>query len=173
MAAVGGRVARRYEYATGGGLTAAEQEKREQVRMAAADRFAQGWAQVEVAEEFRVTRKTASRWYHAWELGGMAALRSRGPASRCRLGPVDIARLEAILRRGPRARGWEDQRWTLARVRQVIARTFGQMYTLAGVWTLLDRYGWSCQLPAARPPVGRVNATTVRLRCGRRRCGRR
>ncbi|SBW24361.1 hypothetical protein FDG2_4125 [Candidatus Protofrankia californiensis] len=27
-----------------------------------------GWAQVEVAEEFRVTCKTASCWCHAWEL---------------------------------------------------------------------------------------------------------
>ncbi|MEX5637126.1 winged helix-turn-helix domain-containing protein [Parafrankia sp. FMc2] len=46
--------------------------------------------------------------------------------------------------------GWDDQRWTLARVAEVIAREFGLTYTLPGVWMLLDRHGWSCQLPARR-----------------------
>nr|WP_242666943.1 helix-turn-helix domain-containing protein [Frankia casuarinae] len=84
--------------------------------MAAADRFAQGASRVEVARELRVTRKTASCWYRAWEAGGAAALRSAGPLSRCRLDDRDLARLEAILRRGPGRYGWDDQRWTLARV---------------------------------------------------------
>nr|WP_235014274.1 winged helix-turn-helix domain-containing protein [Parafrankia sp. Ea1.12] len=62
----------------------------------------------------------------------------------------DLARLEEILRRGPGVYGWEDQRWTLARVAEVIRREFGVEYTLPGAWMLLDRHGWSCQPPARR-----------------------
>ncbi|SQD98612.1 transposase [Parafrankia sp. Ea1.12] len=137
-------------YATGGGLTPAGQVERERVRLAAADRFAAGATRTEVAREFKVTPKTAGCWYRAWESGGAAALRSAGPLSRCRLDDRDLGRLEAILRRGPGVYGWEDQRWTLARVAEVIRREFGVEYTLPGVWMLLDRHGWSCQLPARR-----------------------
>nr|WP_018639587.1 winged helix-turn-helix domain-containing protein [Parafrankia elaeagni] len=137
-------------YATGGGLTPVEQVERERIRMAAADRFDQGATRAEVAREFKVTPKTAGRWYQAWESGGAAALRSTGPLSTCRLDDRQLARLEAILRRGPGPYGWDDQRWTLARVADVIRREFGLTYTLPGVWMLLDRNGWSCQLPARR-----------------------
>src|SRR5262245_35984270 len=135
-------------YATGGGLTPADQVERERVRLAAAGRFAAGASQAEVAREFRVTPKTASRWHQAWEAGGEAGLRSAGSGSRCRLDDRELARLEAVLRRGPGPYGWDDQRWTLARIAEVIDTEFGVGYTLAGVWLLLDRHGWSCQLPA-------------------------
>ncbi|MDT3447005.1 MULTISPECIES: winged helix-turn-helix domain-containing protein [unclassified Pseudofrankia] len=135
-------------YATGGGLTPAEQIRRERVRLAAVDWFARGVSQAEVAREFHVTPKTVSRWHRAWEDGGVGALRSRGPLSACRLDDRQLARLEALLRRGPGTCGWDDQRWTLARIRRVIAVEFGVDYTEAGVWYLLERQGWSCQLPA-------------------------
>ncbi|WP_322763083.1 winged helix-turn-helix domain-containing protein [Frankia sp. Cr2] len=48
------------------------------------------------------------------------------------------------------AHGWVDQRWTLARVRELIVRLFGVVYMVPGVWGLLRRRGWSCQLPARR-----------------------
>ncbi|WP_018638030.1 winged helix-turn-helix domain-containing protein [Parafrankia elaeagni] len=131
-------------------MTPADQVERERVRLAAASRFAAGASQAEVAREFRVTPKTASRWHRLWETEGEAGLRSAGSGSRCRLNNRDLARLEAILRRGPGPYGWDDQRWTLARIAEVIEQEFGVTYTLAGVWLLLDRHGWSCQLPARR-----------------------
>lgn len=51
---------------------------------------------------------------------------------------------------GPAAHGWEDQRWTLARVKTVIGRRFHLTYTIQGVRKLLVRNGWSCQVPARR-----------------------
>ena len=48
------------------------------------------------------------------------------------------------------AHGWEDQRWTLARVKTVIGRRFHLTYTIQGVRKLLVRNGWSCQVPARR-----------------------
>ncbi|MFE1408968.1 winged helix-turn-helix domain-containing protein, partial [Streptomyces sp. NPDC058770] len=48
------------------------------------------------------------------------------------------------------AHGWEDQRWTLSRVKTVIGRRFHMTYTVQGVRKLLVRNGWSCQVPARR-----------------------
>ncbi|MBB5110039.1 transposase, partial [Streptomyces spectabilis] len=44
--------------------------------------------------------------------------------------------------------GWEDQRWTLVRVGELIARIFGVDCSAAAVWRLLHRHGWSWQCPA-------------------------
>lgn len=55
------------------------------------------------------------------------------------------------LEAGPAAHGWsEDQRWTLARVRELINRLFRYRYTPRGVSYLLHRLGWSPQVPANR-----------------------
>jgi transposase len=58
--------------------------------------------------------------------------------------------LEEELGRGPAAHGWEDQRWTLARVQTVIVGTSHVTCSIAGVWRLLHRHGWSWQSPARR-----------------------
>src|SRR6478735_8616835 len=89
-------------YAQGGGLTAADRSRREQVRLEAVKRFEQR------------------------------------------------AALEAVLEAGPLAAGFGDQRWTLARVRDLIAKKFKVAYTVPGVWYLLRRLGWTCQLGARR-----------------------
>nr|WP_237330014.1 winged helix-turn-helix domain-containing protein [Streptomyces sp. BA2] len=39
--------------------------------------------------------------------------------------------------------GWEDQRWTLARVGALIEEPFTVRYEISVVWRLLDRLGWS------------------------------
>ncbi len=43
-----------------------------------------------------------------------------------------------------------DQRWTLARVRDLVATKFKVSYTIAGMWYLLHRPGWTCQIGARR-----------------------
>ncbi|WP_418909946.1 helix-turn-helix domain-containing protein [Kitasatospora phosalacinea] len=58
-----------------------------------------------------------------------------------------FALLERDLEKGPLVHGWEDQRWTLARIKTVIGRRFHVSYTVQGVWKLLRRGGWSCQQP--------------------------
>jgi putative transposase len=139
-------------YAHGGGLTAEERRRRERLRLDAAELFAQGMAPVEVARRFRVTRMSTNRWYRAWKSGGPAALASRGPGGEpCRLSPRQLERLQRELRRGPAAHGWtEDQRWTLARVTDLIASLFHTRYTPRGVSYLLHRLGWSPQVPVHR-----------------------
>jgi transposase len=137
-------------YPDGGGLTAAERARREQVRLAAADQIEAGASDREVARRFRVTRMSANRWRRALAAGGRAALMSKGPGGGpCKLTSAQVGELEAVLEAGPAVWGWDvDQCWTLARIAEVVRRRFGVTYTLAGLDLLLHRIGWSVQVPA-------------------------
>ena len=55
-----------------------------------------------------------------------------------------------MLDEGPVAHGWIDARWTLARIAELIERSFGVGYTLRGVSYLVHRMGFSLQVPARR-----------------------
>jgi transposase len=135
-------------YAQRGGYTPAEQQRRERLRLEAAGRFARGDEISEIARELRVTPGSVRRWHRAWQGGGTAALRSKGPVSRERLSPQQWARLELELRKGPLAHGFAaDQRWTLGRVKTLIGKLFHVGYTVEGTWKLMRRHGWSCQVP--------------------------
>src|SRR4051812_40818670 len=138
-------------YARGGGVTAEECARREQVRLEAAEWIEEGATDREVAARFRVTRMSANRWRRALAAGGRPALASRGPGgARCRLSPAQLAELQALLEAGPAAWGWADQCWTLAGIAAVARQRFGVDYTLAGLDLLLHRLGWSVQVPARR-----------------------
>ena len=140
------------KYPDGGGLTAAERARREQVRLAAADQIEAGASDREVAKRFRVTRMSANRWRRALAAGGRAALASKGPGGGpCKLTAAQVGELEAVLEAGPAVWGWDEgQCWTLARIAEVVRRRFGVTYTLAGLDLLLHRIGWSVQVPARR-----------------------
>jgi hypothetical protein len=56
---------------------------------------------------------------------------SRAQAAPCRLDEGQLAALETALDARPLAAGWQGQWWTLARVRDLVARKFGIHYT----WT--------------------------------------
>jgi transposase len=108
------------------------------------------------------------RWRRAWETGGAAGLASRGQAARCRLSGDQLAELDRVLDAGPTASGWEDQRWTLARIRDLIMRKFAVQYTIPWTWYLLAAAGGAASwAPAARP-----SGTTAPSRYGGRRPGR-
>jgi transposase len=137
-------------YAQGGGLTAEDRRRRELVRLAAVERFEQRVPAADIAAELRVTERSVRRWRQAWLAGGVPGLASRGPAARCRLDDSRLAELDRVLDAGPLAAGWQDQRWTLARIRDLVAKRFGARYTVPGIWYLLRRRGWTCQLGARR-----------------------
>ncbi|BCB74960.1 hypothetical protein GCM10022251_75290 [Phytohabitans flavus] len=81
----------------------------------------------------------------------------------------EAVRLQAAVRaldEGPAAHGYiEDQRWTLARVAELIVRLFRQRFTLRGVSLLLHRIGFSPQIPRHRP-VERDEAAITTWRRG-------
>src|SRR5215472_19205367 len=138
-------------YPDGGGLTAVERARREQVRLDAAEMIDTGASDREVARRFRVTRMSANRWRRALAGGGRTALASKGAGgARCKLSAAQLRELEAVLDAGPAVWGWADQCWTLARIAELVRRRFTVDYTLAGLDLLLHRIGWSVQVPARR-----------------------
>jgi transposase-like protein len=108
-------------YPQGGGLTPERQRVREELRLEAAGRFERGEANALIARELRVSVRSVQRWRRAWTEGGPRALRSAGPVSVPRLSQEQVLVLERELAKGPAAHGWEDQRWTLGRIKTVIA----------------------------------------------------
>ncbi|WP_406099531.1 winged helix-turn-helix domain-containing protein [Streptomyces canus] len=53
---------------------------------------------------------------------------------------------------GPTEHGWEDQRWTLARIKELIARRFRIDCSMATVWRLLHRRECPWQSPRTPAP---------------------
>src|SRR4051795_5215954 len=158
----GARYARAMRYAQGGGLTAEECARREQVRLEAAEWIEEGTTDREVAERFRVTRMSANRWRRALAAGGRPALAPKGAGgARCRLSPAQLDELQALLDAGPAVWGWADQCWTLPRIAEVVHERFGVDYTLAGLDLLLHRLGWSVQVPARRAAERNEDQITV------------
>ncbi|MDW5326761.1 winged helix-turn-helix domain-containing protein [Plantactinospora sp. KLBMP9567] len=139
-------------YPDGGGLTAQGRAKREAVRRQAAGWFADGVPVPEVARRLRVSQTAVYGWRQRWKAGGEQALASKGSSgSRCRLDDSRLRRLADALDAGPAVHGFgEDQRWTLARVSDLIARMFHTRYTLRGTANVLHRLGFSVQVPKHR-----------------------
>jgi transposase len=136
----------------GGGLTEQARARREQVRMRAADRFAEGAGNAQVARELRVSRMPAGRRHRALDAGGRDAPVSTGPGGEpCKPTDQQLKMLEATLEQGPAAHGWDqDQRWTPARIAELIWGMFGVAYTGGGVDYRPHRMGWSRRVPARR-----------------------
>ena len=150
------RLAARYvvfmRYAQGGGLDAAARTRREQVRLAAAGFIQAGESDEQVARRFRVTKMSVSRWRRALETGGTGALVSKGPAGARPLLNADQQReLMAVIEAGPAAHGYLDQRWTLARIAELIRVRFGVRFRSAGaLHEMLTRIGCTWQVPTRR-----------------------
>ncbi|MFD0078530.1 winged helix-turn-helix domain-containing protein [Streptomyces sp. NPDC127166] len=133
-------------------MTPAGRQRRETVRMQAAELFEQEVKPSEVSRRLRVSVKSAYQWHQLWRDGGAAALASRGPSgSRCRLSPHCLEKLTRFLDEGPAAHGWmEDQVWTASRVAALIGRKFHVSYSVSGATRLMHRLGFSPQAPARR-----------------------
>ena len=128
---------------------AKERATRQARRERAAELFAQGRSQTEVARELDVSRQSASRWHARWQADGMAALGTRGPTGRrpkvpdSALEPIEQALLEGAL-----AHGFPTDVWTLDRIAVVIQGLTGVALSNPSVWRLLrGRLGWSVQRP--------------------------
>jgi transposase len=129
-----------------------ERAAREARRLRAAELFAQGRTQAEVAGELGVSRQSAHVWHTAWRQGGADALRSRGPTGPDpKLSATDLARVEQALLQGARANGFDTDLWTLERVAVVITQLTGVRHHPGHVWSILrDRLGWTVQRPERR-----------------------
>jgi putative transposase len=141
-------------YPDGGGLSERGRVKREAVRLRAAGWFAVDVPVREIAGRLRVSLTAVYGWRRRWCAGGEAALASTGPGgSRCRLSLTRLRWLADALDDGPAVDGFDDQRWTLVRVSDLIARMFHIRYTERGTAYLLHRIGFTVQVPARRAAV--------------------
>jgi transposase len=125
---------------------------REARRLQAAELFAQGHTQAEVAHQLGVSRQSAHLWHARFQQGGVDALRSRGPTGPDpKLSDGQLARVEEALLAGAMANGFDTDLWTLERVAVVITRLTGVRYHPGHVWVILRRrLGWTLQRPERR-----------------------
>jgi transposase len=121
-------------------------------RLQAAELFAQGHTQAEVAHALGVSRQSAHVWHARFQQGGVDALRSRGPTGPDpKLSAAQLAKVEEALLAGAMANGFDTDLWTLERVAVVITQLTGVRYHPGHVWVILrHRLGWSLQRPERR-----------------------
>ncbi len=138
---------------TGGGIISpmrpkGSAEALEVRRRIAAHLLQQGKGLREVARLVDAAPSSVFRWQQALQQRGMEALQARAhPGRPPRLTPQQKQSLADILRQGAPAAGFPTDLWTLARVAQVIERSFGVAYHPGHVWRILREMGWSPQKP--------------------------
>lgn len=122
----------------------------EERRRRAAALFKQGEPPAEVARRLEVSRQSATDWFHAWQAGGIAALRAVPTGRPPLLTDKELKQVEKALLEGAHSHGFGSDLWTLARVAEVIKRETGVSYHPGHVWRVLRAMGWSLQKPARR-----------------------
>ncbi len=131
--------ARTMETAAEGILTRDEMESR---RLLAAQDLQRGLLQSQVARKFGVSRTTASRWHRALNRNGIEALRKRrAPGRPSRLTPEQLQGTAGLYRLGPRAAGFDSDRWTTMRFAEAIHAHFGVRYDPDHVGRIIHRLG--------------------------------
>jgi transposase len=129
-----------------------ERERLEARRLRAAELFAAGVHQAEVARQLGISAQAVSVWHRRFKAGGPDSLRSKGPSGPApRLSDAQLATVEQALFDGAGANGFVGELWTVDRVALVIERLTGVRHHPAHVWALLrHRLGWTVQRPKRR-----------------------
>jgi transposase len=120
-------------------LTRDEMESR---RLMAAEELQSGISQSQVARKFGVSRTTASRWHRALNGKGVEALRKRrAPGRPSRLSTDQLHIVADLYQAGPRAAGYDSDRWTTMRFADAIHARFGVRYDPDHVGRIMHRLG--------------------------------
>jgi putative transposase len=131
--------ASRMDTAAEGILNRDEMESR---RLLAAQDLQRGLSQSQVARKFGVSRTTASRWYRSLSGKGLESLRKRrAPGRPSRLNAEQLREVAEVYRSGPRAAGFESDRWTTARFADPIFGRYGVRYDPDHVGRIMHRLG--------------------------------
>jgi transposase len=111
----------------------------------------QGWSQRRIAEALGISEGAVSQWMTRARDGGPAALQHRSPPGAARrLTGEQLARLPALLQRGPTTYGFRGDVWTRRRIAVVIRLEFGVTYHPTQVGRLCKAIRWSPQKPVRR-----------------------
>lgn len=132
-------------------LTRDEMESR---RLMAAQDLQTGLSQSQVARKFGVSRTTASRWNRALSGKGVEALRKRrAPGRPSRLTTEQLNGVAEIYNAGPRAAGFDTDRWTTLRFADAIFMRFGIRYDPDHVGRIMHRLGLRDRMRTRRRAV--------------------
>jgi len=111
-------------------------------RLLAAQDLQTGLTQSQVARKFGVSRTTASRWNRSLSVKGVEALKKRrAPGRPSRLNPEQLACLKELYAAGPRAAGFESDRWTTAKFADAIYSLYGIRYDPDHAGRIMHRLG--------------------------------
>jgi transposase len=105
-------------------------------------------SQAEIARQLDVSRATISEWAKKVKEEGIRGLRKRkanGGVSK--LSKTQKQKLKQLLDRGALACGFSTERWTLQRVAELIKREFDVTYHPNYLNRLLNKLGFSQQMP--------------------------
>jgi transposase len=104
--------------------------------------------QAEIARSLRVSRVTVSGWAKQLARGGLRQLHRRTATGRPpKLTAREQHELVQWLKQGALRAGFATERWTLRRVQVLIERKFRVAYHPNYLNRLLNRLGWSPQVP--------------------------
>lgn len=104
-------------------------------------------SQAEISRQLGVSRATVSEWAKIVKSKGIRGLRKRKAVGQSKLSKRQKEQLKRMVDRGALASGFPTDRWTLARVRQLIQREFGVSYHPNYLNRLLRQLGFSPQRP--------------------------
>ena len=117
-------------------------DEMESRRLLAAQDLQTGLSQSDVARKFGVSRTTASRWNRSLSGKGVESLRKRrAPGRPSRLTVDQLNGLTEVYRSGPRAAGFDTDKWTTARFAGAIFAQFGVRYDPDHAGRILHRLG--------------------------------
>ena len=129
-------------------LTREQQAERRQERIRL---LKKGQGQAEIARQLGVSPAAVCVWNRKLKKYGKESLAMQKATGRPpSLTKADKAELERILKAGAVVAGFESERWTQKRVRQVIEQKFGVQYHRNYISRLLHDMGWSVQKPETR-----------------------
>lgn len=106
--------------------------------------------QAEIARRLGVSRSAVSQWAQQMKQRrrGLKSLKRNKPVgARPYLTPAQWRKVLRDLQRGAQAFGYEDERWTLDRIQQLIVQQYGVSYNPHYLSEKLHKSGWSVQQP--------------------------
>jgi transposase len=104
----------------------------------------------EIARRLGVSRSAVTQWAQQIKQGrrGLKSLKRNKPKGRqAYLTDSQWQKVLRDLQRGAQAFGYEDERWTLDRIQQLIADRYGVSYNTNYLSEKLRKSGWSVQQP--------------------------
>jgi len=123
----------------------------ERRRRRALELLGEGMNPPQIAQALDCSLSSVYYWNDLRKRKGEDALKPRPvPGRPDKLTSRQRQSLTKVLVKGPLARGYSTDLWTLKRISEVIDDRFDVSYHPSHVWKILQELGWSCQKPETK-----------------------